>query len=106
MRKMLNLFIICFLLLNSTAAFADSGDPVHIAGDILFERPFGFVATVFGGGLFVLCLPFALASGSVKSTADALVGQPFRYTFTRPLGDSTTDVSSAPTAESEKKPKE
>jgi hypothetical protein len=40
--------------------------------------------------VFVVALPFAAASGSVKETADTLVVAPAKATFTRPLGDFTT----------------
>jgi hypothetical protein len=42
---------------------------------------------VAGSALFVVCLPFAALSKSVKSTAHALVVAPAQATFTRPLGD-------------------
>lgn len=106
MRKMVILFVVCFLFFNSTVSFADSKDPFYMAGDIAIARPLEFVATVIGGAIFVVCLPFALPSHSVKNTADVLVGQPFRFTFKRPLGDFGMDVSYVPTDESEKKPKE
>jgi hypothetical protein len=56
-------------------------------GDLAISRPFGIVATVIGGAVFIASLPFSLPSGSVKNTADTLVGEPFRFTFKRPLGD-------------------
>jgi hypothetical protein len=104
MRKMVILFVACFLFFNSTVSFADSTDPLHIGADVVLVRPLGFVATVIGGGLFVVCLPFALTSGSVKNTADTLVGQPYRFTFKRPLGDFD-EGSYMQANESEKKPK-
>lgn len=104
MRKMVILIVVCFLLFNSTAAFADYSDGLYVVGDIAFARPFGLVATVVGGAIFVVCLPFALPSGSVNSTADALVGEPFRFTFERPLGNFSKDISYG--LDSKKKPKE
>ena len=61
-------------------------EPAVVAGDALVVRPASFVATVIGAGVFVLALPVAVTSGSVHSTADALVVQPGRFTFRRPLG--------------------
>jgi hypothetical protein len=61
-------------------------EPAVVAGDALVVRPLSFVATVIGAGVFVLALPVAATSGSVHSTADALVVQPGRFTFRRPLG--------------------
>jgi hypothetical protein len=36
--------------------------------------------------VFVVALPFALTSGSTGDAWDALVVEPFEFTFTRPLG--------------------
>ncbi|HTL59742.1 MAG TPA: hypothetical protein VL361_28990 [Candidatus Limnocylindrales bacterium] len=55
--------------------------------DAVLGRPVGFAATVIGSAAFVISLPFTAPSGSIKSTADSLVGKPGRFTFTRPLGD-------------------
>lgn len=87
MRKIVVLLTLCFLCLSSTAAFAQIDDGLITIGDLAVSRPVGIVVTVVGSALFVVSLPFALTSGSVKGTADVLVGQPFRFTFTRPLGD-------------------
>jgi len=87
MRKIVVLLTLCFLCLTSTAAFAQIDDGLITIGDLVVSRPVGIVVTVVGGALFVVSLPFALASGSVKETADVLVEQPFRFTFERPLGD-------------------
>ena len=48
--------------------------------------------------IFIVALPFALASGSTGDAWDALVIEPFEFTFTRPLGkfeDWRSDVPSA-----------
>lgn len=88
MRKIVILLISCFLLLNTNAALADDFDEGLVTvGDLAISRPFGIVATVIGGAVFIAALPFSLPSGSVKNTADTLVGEPFRFTFKRPLGD-------------------
>jgi hypothetical protein len=87
MRKIVVLLTLCFLCLSSTAALAQIDEGLITIGDLAVSRPVGIVVTVVGSALFVVSLPFALTSGSVKETADVLVGQPFRFTFTRPLGD-------------------
>jgi hypothetical protein len=48
------------------------------------------VATVIGSVFFVIALPIAAMSGSVKQTADTLVVTPAAATFTRPIGDFTS----------------
>src|SRR5215831_16349404 len=77
------------VLASATPAVASShyAEPAVVAGDALVVRPLSFVATVVGAGVFVLALPVAVTSGSVHSTADALVVQPGRFTFRRPLGN-------------------
>jgi hypothetical protein len=60
---------------------------VAVAADAIFARPMCFAATVIGSALFVVCLPVAAISHSVKHTAHVLVVKPARATFTRPLGD-------------------
>jgi hypothetical protein len=87
MRKIVVLLTLCFLCLSSTAAFAQIDEGLITIGDLVISRPVGIVVTVVGSALFVVSLPFALTSGSVKETADVLVGQPFKFTFTRPLGN-------------------
>jgi len=64
-----------------------SEDALMVTGDVLIARPACFLATLVGSVIFVVSLPFAAASGSVRETADALVNQPAAATFTRPLGD-------------------
>jgi len=87
MKKIVILLTLCGLLLNANAAFAAFDDEFMVIGDLAIARPLGLVVTVVGSAVFVVSLPFALTSGSVRNTADILVGEPFRFTFTRPLGD-------------------
>ncbi|MBZ0155826.1 MAG: hypothetical protein K8I29_06365 [Alphaproteobacteria bacterium] len=55
--------------------------------DTLIVRPLGIASLALGTAGFIVSLPFALTSGSVETTARELVGEPFHFTFTRPLGD-------------------
>ncbi len=76
----------------ATPAWASNGtdyyaDATSIAVDAVVVRPLCLVATVIGSALFVVSLPFAAPSKSVHRAAHALVVQPARTTFTRPLGD-------------------
>ena len=50
-------------------------------------RPACLVATVLGSAVFIVALPAATISKSVKQTADTLVVKPANATFTRPLGN-------------------
>ena len=71
----------------------------HVSGVLPEERPEAFAMIidvpvrvlglglmVVGTAFFIVALPFALTSGSTGDTWDALVVEPFQFTFTRPLG--------------------
>ena len=89
MKKILTMLLILVIVLTSSMAFAASGrDEVNIIADTLFLRPLGFAALVGGAAIFVIGLPMAAITGSVDKTAAALVKEPFRYTFVRPVGET------------------
>ncbi|HVM48980.1 MAG TPA: hypothetical protein VMU04_13195, partial [Candidatus Acidoferrum sp.] len=50
-------------------------------------RPISFAATVVGSALFVVSLPVAAISHSVKTTSNVLVVAPAKDVFVRPIGD-------------------
>jgi len=76
------------MLSATTPAFASGGtDPTYVVVDVLVARPISFAATAAGAALFVVSLPFAAASHSVKTTSETLVAAPARDLFTRPVGD-------------------
>jgi hypothetical protein len=86
MRKIVvTLFVAIALIAASGPAFG--GDAGTITGDILLLRPICLVGTVLGTVMFVVALPFSITSGSVKMTAQKLIVEPFKYTFTRPPGE-------------------
>ena len=60
---------------SSTAIMVDV--PVRILGVGL---------TVVSSAIFVVASPFALISGSLEDTWNALVIEPLEFTFTRPMG--------------------
>jgi len=70
---------------ESETVLGDRGS--DMAADLLIVRPLGIVGTVIGAGLFVVSLPFTLPTGSTGEAAREMVGEPFEYTFNRPLGD-------------------
>jgi hypothetical protein len=82
---------ICVLTISlSGAAYGsehDDNGPLTVAADAVVVRPACLVATVLGSAIFVVALPVAAISKSVKKTADTLVAKPAKATFTRPLGD-------------------
>ena len=81
---------ICILALlgaGTTPCYASVDDDMEVAADALVVRPACLVATVVGSVLFVVALPWAAMSGSVKKTAHVLVGRPAKATFSRHMGD-------------------
>ena len=58
-----------------------------MASDALIVRPLGLCATVIGGAVFLVSLPFSALGGNTKPAYDYLVADPFTFTFSRPLGD-------------------
>ncbi len=58
-----------------------------MVADLLLVRPAGIVATIFGGVVFVLGIPFSALGGNVGESYEQLLVAPARYTFKRPLGD-------------------
>lgn len=58
-----------------------------MAGDALVVRPLGLGATVIGGALFIVSLPFSALGGNIDAAYEYLLADPFNFTFSRPLGD-------------------
>lgn len=79
---------ICFDSLNACRAAEDKS--LGAIADVTLVRPGCLVATVIGSVFFVIALPIAAMSGSVKQTANTLVVTPAQATFTRPIGDFTS----------------
>jgi hypothetical protein len=78
---------VAILSMGANSATAASDDDLKVAADTLVVRPVCLAATVVGTGLFVVSLPIAAISRSIKKTAHFLVIRPARATFTRRLGD-------------------
>jgi hypothetical protein len=92
-RNVLILISALFLAASAPSASAfDDGSFEAVAADVIVVRPFSFVATLIGSALFVVSLPVAAISDSVADTSEALVLNPGRMTFTRPLGELSTIV--------------
>lgn len=86
-------------LAQAESAAATAGDqPVYsgdvtpdgaaMVADLVFARPLGLAATLLGGAIFVVGLPFEAMSGDISGPARKLVGEPAEFTFTRPLGQN------------------
>lgn len=55
--------------------------------DLFIMRPLGLVGAVAGTAIYIVSLPFDVIAGNVSEPARRLVGEPLKFTFTRPLGD-------------------
>ena len=61
-----------------------------IAGKMAAEvvvRPLGLVATVLGGAIFIVTIPFSALGGNADAAYNYLLADPFKFTFNRPLGE-------------------
>ncbi len=88
MKKILSILLVTIMLFSAAPAFAASSDidSTDIMIDAIFLRPLGLVSTAFGSVFFVVTLPISAITGSVGTTYEVLVEDPFVYTFRRPLG--------------------
>jgi hypothetical protein len=66
----------------------DTGpSPEAMMADLIVVRPLGVAATVIGGGIFLVGLPFEAATGNFSGPARKLVSAPAKFTFSRPIGE-------------------
>ena len=87
------LILLCVITMgmgNISISHAANDDDIATITDVTLVRPGCFLATVLGSALFVVALPIAAVSGSIRSTANTLVAAPAEATFTRPIGDFTS----------------
>lgn len=97
-KKSIAILLVCALILSAAPAFAgEPKDGMEVVADVLFARPVGLVAIVFGSAMWVVSLPFSIPSGSTGTAGKLLVADPFNYTFCRPLGDFDYKVGTAET---------
>lgn len=90
---------IASVLLLSVASFvrAEESDPQvseepevtteKILADVFLLRPLGIVATAFGIATYLVTLPITLITKSDETVGKKLVGEPWKYTFQRRVGD-------------------
>ena len=72
---------------NQPASAQENDGPLATIGDVLIVRPGCVLATAVGSVFFVLSLPWAAPSKSVKKSAQILVITPAKAAFCRPIGD-------------------
>jgi hypothetical protein len=84
------LCVLAFLMSVPPPAFASSDwdqDALSAVVDVTVARPFTFALTILGSVVFVVSLPVAIPSRSVKNTARTLMVGPAKDTFYRPIGN-------------------
>ena len=84
------------LMFISTFAIAEGEDPQpvdqnevtaeKILADVFFLRPVGILATAFGAATYLVTLPITLPTNSHDIVGKKLVGDPWHFTFRRPVG--------------------
>jgi hypothetical protein len=66
-------------------------EPVRSGGamlvDGMFVRPIGIAVIAVCLVGTVVILPLSIPTGNAKAVAQKLIGEPFTYVFTRPLGE-------------------
>jgi hypothetical protein len=75
--------------------YKDSRQTQATIADAVIARPLGIVVTGLGAVLFVVSLPFSALGGNIGEAADALVIKPAKETFTRCLGCTSSEQTSA-----------
>ena len=82
-----------FLPVSAASAALEAREPSGeaIVFDVVLARPLGLVTLVAGTAIFIVGLPFTLPTGSVGVSAKKLIADPFRFTFTRPVGEIPED---------------
>ena len=83
--------LLAFTSVMPAVSYADRIDERPNAAEMTLDavaRPLMFVATVAGGALFIVTLPFSLLGRNTMEAGNVLVVQPFKSTFLRCLGCS------------------
>ena len=59
----------------------------EVVYDFVILRPLGLAATTLGTAFWIVISPFTVWGGNWGKTANALIEEPGKYTFSRPIGD-------------------
>jgi hypothetical protein len=84
MKKAVLILMTLIIVSSSSFAFADGA---AIIADTVVLRPLGLAALATGSTVYVLTLPFTALTGSAGKSFNALVKEPYRFTFVRPYGE-------------------
>jgi hypothetical protein len=95
MRRPQKFFAVLLLLAATTwsaqaqDSHIDEPSAAAMTADLLLVRPLSFGATLLGTAVFLVGLPVIAASNSTQQAAEKLIEDPMKYTFQRPLGQSS-----------------
>ncbi len=64
-----------------------SPEPGSMLVDGVVVRPLGLGAVVLGAATWLVTFPFSALGGNAGEAGDQLVGQAWKFTFQRPLGE-------------------
>ena len=59
--------------------------------DLLCARPAAFLGGIGGTAVFVIALPYTVASGGIKNSFNMFVAKPFWYAFVRKFPDRKSE---------------
>lgn len=75
------------VMAEESQTFENERTAAKMTADLLLVRPAGIFATLLGGALCILGLPFTAMGGNFEDSYYKLLVAPAKYTFQRPLGD-------------------
>ncbi len=93
MKKTIAAISVLVMLLSVSSAALASDQATNppsaeaIVLDAILIRPLGIASIAAGTVFFIVALPFTIPSRSVGVAARRLVAEPFKFTFTRPVGE-------------------
>ncbi len=85
------IFLVSLSVTPLSAAEKKEPSPDEVAVDLLLIRPIAFSSVIVGAGIFIVSMPFTLPTGNLNLAGRKLVVEPWKYTFSKPLGYLETD---------------
>lgn len=85
--RVISLGLIFLLMIFMGSSFGqESPDSSTMLFDLVILRPLGVGLCALGISAAILSIPFTLASPNKEEVGKKLVEEPFKFTFSRPLG--------------------
>jgi hypothetical protein len=95
MKKLISIGIGIVLLISFSISPLGAAEPVDptpddVVADLIFVRPVAFSAIIVGSAIYLVSLPFTIPTGNFGLAGRKLVVVPWKYTFSKPLGELDT----------------